>query len=365
MNQKTVLLGLSGGVDSSVAALLLKKQGYNVIGAFLISYPNKAKFLNIECPFAGDNKIARKIAKKLKIPFIEIDNRKKYLREVIKPMINEYKKGKTPNPDTYCNSIIKFPDLWKAAKEHKADYIATGHYARIKKTKKGLQLLQGIDKKKDQSYFLYQLTQKDLEHTLFPNGNHTKAQTREIAKKNKFSNWNKHGSTGICFIGNKSMKSLLKANIKEKQGKVLSPENKVIGAHPGAFYFTIGERVNQKHNIIINKKYKKQTNNSKLYITEKKGNTLIVAPRNSPIMKKSRILIKKFHKINPILPIKKNLKARIRHLGKLLPGKLSKKNSIYLFTLKKPIDSIAPGQAVVLYHRQQLIAGGEILKALN
>jgi tRNA-uridine 2-sulfurtransferase len=362
---KTVLLGMSGGVDSSVAALRLKQQGYNVIGAFLISYPNKAKFLDIECPFTGDKELAQKIAKKLKIPFVEIDNRSSYLNKVINPMISEYKKGKTPNPDTYCNKITKFPDLLKKAHELKADFIATGHYANIKKTHKGFQLLQGKDKTKDQSYFLYQLPQSTLSKVLFPNGNLLKSEVRKIAKKNKFPNWDKHGSTGICFLGRSNMKSLLKANIKERPGKVLDEKGNTVGSHPGIYYFTIGERIGPRHNIQINKKFHNLTK-SKLFIAEKKKpNTLIIAPKNSTLLRKKKITITKFKRINPSTPIpKSNIKARIRHLGALLPGKLNKKNNKYTFTLKKPQEAIAPGQAIVLYHNQELVAGGEILSTL-
>ena len=360
MKQKKVLLGMSGGVDSSVAALTLKKQGCKVIGAFLCSYPNKSPLFDIECPFAGDNKLAQKIAAKLKIPFIEIDTRSNYLNKVINPMINSYAKGLTPNPDTYCNKITKFPALWKEAKKLGADYIATGHYARLKKTNSGFQLLAGKDKTKDQSYFLYQLSQSTLSHTLFPNGNLKKTETREIAKRNKFPNWNKKSSTGICFIGKKDMKSLLRANIPEKQGPVIDAEGKEIGTHPGAHFFTIGERIGERHNVIINKKYKNKT---KLYVAEKKANTLLVATKNSPLLKRKKITIKSMRLINPKEPIPKdNIKARIRHLGSLLPGKLKKQKNKYIFTLKKPTEALAEGQAIVLYHKQKVIGGGEMLK---
>jgi len=354
MKQKTVVLGMSGGVDSSVAALLLKKQGYKVIGIFLRNYPDNTPYLNQKCPFRKDKQIAQKIAEKLKIHFKVLDYRKQYLKEVIEPMFRQYKKNLTPNPDTDCNKIIKFPALWKEAKKLKADFIATGHYARIKKTEDGFKLMQGKDKKKDQSYFLYQLTQKDLSHTLFPVGDLTKMQVRNIAKKNKFPNYDKKGSRGICFIGKLNFKDFLKKKIKEKPGKIFSTEGEVIGAHPGAVFFTIGERIGPRHKIRIKNNYKPQ---EKLYIAEKKGNDIIVAIKNHPILKKKKIKIKNLHIINPKNKIPKtNLKARIRHLDQLNKGKLSKD----IFTLEKPIESVAEGQAIVIYRGQELIGGGEI-----
>jgi tRNA-specific 2-thiouridylase len=360
-NKAKVLVGMSGGVDSSVAALLLKKIGFQVHAVFLRNYPDEEPYLDSICPFKPDKQIAEKICKAHKIPFEILDYRKTYLEDVIKPMFQSYSKGETPNPDTYCNLIVKFPALWKHAKKIKADFIATGHYSRIAKTKQGFQLLQGKDKTKDQSYFLYQLTQSDLSHTIFPNGNLTKTQVRKLAKSFKLPNWNKKSSRGICFIGKLDFKEFLKKKLPPKPGKIKDPEGNTIGTHQGTMFFTIGEKLGTKHNTKIQDKYRNKVK-TKLYVAEKKANTITVAPKNHPILKKRKITIRKFHKINPKQKIPKNLKARIRHLGSLLPGKLTKKSNKYLFVLKKPIEALAPGQAIVLYNKQQLIAGGEISK---
>ena len=165
--QKTVLLGLSGGVDSSVAALLLKKQGYNVIAVFMKNFSDIKNPLTKECNYLEDKKIAQKIAAILNIPILILNFEKEYKKYVIEPMFDAYKNGLTPNPDIVCNKIIKFPLLWKKAETIKADYIATGHYARIKEKSEGYQLLSGKDKTKDQSYFLSELSQSDLSHTHF------------------------------------------------------------------------------------------------------------------------------------------------------------------------------------------------------
>ena len=360
MKQKTVVLGMSGGVDSSVAALLLKKQGYNVIGIFLRNYPDTVPYLDSACPFKEDKQIAERVCRKLKIPFEKLDYRKQYLKEVIEPMFKLYEKGETPNPDVPCNTIIKFPALWKFAKAHNTDYIATGHYARVKKAKSGFSLLQGKDKKKDQSYFLYELSQSDLSHSLFPLGNLTKTEIRKIAKSHGLPNWNKQGSRGICFIGDLDFKEFLKKKIKPSPGPVLNEKKQKIGTHPGSFYFTIGERIRPNKGISVNPRYINSIGNKKLYIAKKRGNTLIAAEENSPLLKTSVIKIQKFKLINKKDFPKTNLKARIRHLGKLLPGKLSKKGKSLIFKLSKPEKEIANGQAIVLYQGKKLIGGGII-----
>ena len=359
VNKKTILLGMSGGVDSSVAALLLKKQGYRVIGAFMKNFSDTKNEITGECSYLEDKKMAQKICALLKIPLIIIDSEKEYKSQVIKPMFKAYSKNLTPNPDTLCNKIIKFPILWKKANELQIDFIATGHYARTKKTSKGFELLSGKDKTKDQSYFLYQLSQKDLSHTIFPLGSLTKSQVRSIAKKNKFPNWNRHGTTGVCFVGNINFKSFLKKKIKKKPGKVISAEKNLVGSHPGAMYFTIGEKVGPKNGIIISDSYR-NTNGGKLYIAGKKGNTLVIAPQNHPSLKKNRIIIKDFHLINKNSKLSGNIKARIRHLSKLESGKLKKTKGKLTFLLKKPLEGIAEGQAIVLYQGSKVLGGGEI-----
>ena len=355
--QKTVLLALSGGVDSSVAALLLKKQGYRVIAAFMKNFSDTKNPLTGECNYLEDKKMAQKIASILNLPFEILDFEKQYKKQVIEPMFKAYKKGLTPNPDILCNKIIKFPLLWKIAKKIKTDYIATGHYARIRKTKLGYSLLMGKDKTKDQSYFLSELSQNDLQHTLFPIGNLTKTEVRKIAKKNNFPNWNKKSTSGICFVGKINFKSFLEKKIKNKNGLIKDPNNNVIGKHPGIFYFTIGQRIGQRLGI------KFTTNiNKKLYVAKKikSKNIIIATPENSPLLKKQKIKIINFHKINEKEKIPKLLKARIRHLGHLHKGKLIKKNYNYYFVFNKPIEQVAEGQYIVLYYKNKVMASGEI-----
>jgi tRNA-specific 2-thiouridylase len=360
---KSVLVGLSGGVDSSVAALLLKKRGFHVIGAYMKTFRELAPRKNNRCKSISemtDEKMAEKMARLLGIKLIKLDYRKQYNNRVVKPMIRAYSRGLTPNPDIVCNKLIKFPYLWKEALKLKADFIATGHYARIKKSPNSYQLLSASDKTKDQSYFLYELSQNDLSHTLFPIGTLTKAQVRKIAQKHHFLNWNKPGTRGICFIGKINFKSFLEKKIPNRQGRVITPEGQVIGTHPGSFYFTIGQRVGAHLGFQINPKAS-QFSNKKLYVAEKlKNNAIIVAPENHPLLKKSKIIISSLHQINPKDKIPASLSARIRHLGEFHKGKLAKKGSRYIFTFSKPVKAIAEGQSLVLYNKNQVVAGGEI-----
>ncbi len=357
--KKTVVLGLSGGVDSSVAALLLKKEGYKVIGAFMKNFSSVKNPLTGECNWVEEKKMAQKIASILKIPLVTFDFEKEYKSLVIAPMFKAYSLGLTPNPDSLCNKVIKFPLFWKAAKKLGADYIAFGHY--IKKIKSGnsFTLQRAKDESKDQSYFLYDITQSDLSHTLFPIGDYTKSEIRKIAKRNHLPNWNKKSTSGICFVGKINLKEFLKEKIAERPGIVLSPEGKKIGTHPGTMFFTIGERVAPKNKIEISDKYRNQAQD-RLYIADKKGNTLIIAPRNHPILKKQEIKIKNIHLINSREKIPRIIKARIRHLGSLIPSTLKKTKNNYILTFSKPQEGVAEGQSVVLYKGKEVLGGGEI-----
>lgn len=360
-NKKTVLIGMSGGVDSSVVALLLKNQGYNIIGIFMKNFSDTKNKLTNQCSWIEERNMAKKIAAMLNIPLITIDYEEKYKNKVINPMFKSYSKGLTPNPDTLCNKIIKFPALWKKARQLKADYIATGHYARIRKTKNKCQLLQGKDKTKDQSYFLHELSQSELSHILFPLGNSTKSQVRKIAKEHNFPNHNKPGTKGICFIGKINMLSFLRKNIKPKKGKILDTDGNLIGYHPGIMYYTIGQRVGPRLDFDTNKQFRNKFKD-KLYIAEKrKGNILVIAPKNHPSLKRKKVIIKNLHLTNPKAKIPKaNIKARIRHLGPLNPGKLIKQKDKFSFIFNKPLEGLAEGQSIVLYKGSQLIGGGEM-----
>jgi len=386
-----VLLAMSGGVDSSVAALLLKGQGFQVIGSFIKSWSDTKDDLG-QCTWIADRKMAMKIASQLNIPLITLDFEKQYRKQVVNEMFKSYKKGITPNPDVDCNNRVKFPLLWKAAKKLGADFIATGHYVRIKKTidKKDVnklksynvkgstiknssgrvggvnynyQLLRAKDESKDQSYFLYRISKDDISHSLFPIGDYTKLEVRAIAKKNKFPNFNRKSTTGICFIGKVNLKKFLQKKIKPRSGKILDPNGNIIGEHDGIYYYTIGQRLGPRFGIDVERGNGAQ---KKWYVASKnpKTNTIVAAPENHKLNFRKEIMVKDFHLINKNFKIKRGDKikvlSRIRQVGELLPSVLNYNKNKIKVTLNKPITGVSEGQAIVLYKGKICLGGGVI-----
>lgn len=276
---KRVIIGLSGGVDSSVAAYLLKEQGYEVIGLFMKNWHDDSVTISNECPWLDDSNDAMLVAEKLGIPFQTVDLSEQYKTRIVDYMFNEYKKGRTPNPDVLCNREIKFDVFMDIALELGADYVATGHYCRrgtLEKDGKDIyQLLAGVDENKDQSYFLCQLSQQQLAKSLFPIGELTKPQVRAIATKLDLITAEKKDSQGLCFIGKVKLPDFLQQQLKPKEGVIIEvskthelynttlPEflnqeerlkylskkivytkqdGKIVGTHQGAHYFTKGQR---------------------------------------------------------------------------------------------------------------------------
>lgn len=244
---KKVVIGMSGGVDSSVAAILLKKQGYDVIGLFMRNWDSSINNdilgnpdLNSDiCPQEKDYNDALKVCEKIGIPLHRIDFVKEYWDYVFTYFLDELKRGRTPNPDIMCNKYIKFDMFAKEARKLGADYIATGHYARLKDGK----LLRGIDQNKDQTYFLSQLSSKQLENVLFPIGDLEKPEVRKIANEYDLITANKKDSTGICFIGERNFSKFLSNYLPNQTGDIVNIEtNEVIGKHVGLMYYTIGQR---------------------------------------------------------------------------------------------------------------------------
>ena len=240
--QKKVFVAMSGGVDSSVSAALLKKQNYAVTGVFIkVWQPNFA-----ECQWRADRLDAMRVCAILGISFLDLDLEKEYKKQIFDYMVKEYKNGKTPNPDVMCNKKIKFGAFLNFALKNKADFIATGHYTHFEDPKpavgQGKKLLTGIDKNKDQSYFLWTLTQEQLKHCLFPVGGYTTPQVRKMARKFGLPVSQKKDSQGLCFVGKVDMKKFLERFISQKQGDILNQKGKIIGQHDGVFYYTIGQR---------------------------------------------------------------------------------------------------------------------------
>jgi len=361
MKTQQVLLAMSGGVDSSVAAYLLKKQGYEVIGAFMKNWSDTKNKYTGECAWRDERRFAQQIALKLKIPLITLDFEKQYKKDVVAEMFKKYKKGITPNPDIDCNQKIKFPLLWKEAQKRNINLIATGHYARVKKEKGKYFLFRAKDESKDQSYFLYRLNEDDLKHILFPIGELTKPEVRKIAKKLGFPNYNKKSTVGICFIGKVNLKDFLQKKIKAKKGKILSPNGKIIGEHDGIYYYTIGQRIGPRYGIEVSKLEDGKRQLNRWYVARKdvKKNIIIAAPENHPLLFRQKIIVKDFHLITKT-KIPSRVFTRIRHVGELLPSALKKENKKWIVKLNKPITGVSEGQAIVLYDKQKVLGGGEI-----
>ncbi len=353
--QKTVVIGLSGGVDSSVAALLLQEQGYQVIGVVLKLYSETKNSVTGECSYLEDLKMAKKVALQLDIPLYVLDFEKEYTKLVLQPMFEAYRKGLTPNPDLICNKVMKFPLLIRAAKQFKADSIATGHYARVRKGKKGIELLMGKDRTKDQSYFLAELSENDLKRVLFPLGDFTKKQVREIARKRGLPNWNKHGTVGICFVGQQNMQDLLREKIKIRKGEVFDTTGKRIGFHEGVAYYTIGQKAGDHIGIDVQKP--QGLEQKRLYVAEKDlgKNSIVVAEEGDALLKKRELNLKKFHWIGSAEKLPLRLKVCIRHLGELHSGILGKNKGKYFFEFSKPVGAVAAGQIAVLYRGERVV----------
>lgn len=353
---KTVVVGMSGGVDSAVCALLLKQQGYNVIGLFMRNWDssinqelnNTSDFDEI-CPQEQDYNDALKTCEHLNIPLKRVDFIKEYWDFVFKHFLNELKKGRTPNPDLLCNKYIKF-DLFKdEAYKLGADYIATGHYARIKNNK----LLKGIDYNKDQTYFLASLSQNQLKDIMFPLGEYKKEDIRKIAKEHNLPVATKRDSTGICFIGEKNFQKFISNYLKKEEGDIIDLEtNKSIGTHFGVVFYTIGQRKNLGLDGVTDKYYVCGKNI--------KSNILYVS-KNQHYLESDEVIIENFNKISSNVPAFCRAKFRYRSKEVDVIVEFLEDNHIKLKYPSKS-KSVTPGQACVLYLGDECIGGGTISK---
>jgi len=364
-----VLVAMSGGVDSSVAALLMKQAGYNVVGVFMKNWSDTKSDIGV-CNWRDEKRHALRIAMKLDIPFKVIDHEKEYRSVVVEDMYKNYKKGITPNPDVLCNQKIKFPYLWEEAKRQKCDYLVTGHYARIDRRDNKFKMLRAKCEAKDQSYFLVKLTSRDLSHTLFPVGDLSKEEVRKIAKDNDFLNFDKKGTVGICFIGKINLKEFLKKKIKPKKGKIVDPDGEVIGEHDGVYYYTIGQRLGPRYGFELLRKNKETNRMQRMYVAKKdvKKNIIVAAPEGHNILLRKSMKVLDMHFISED---KKEMKAklekrgkkvlvRIRQVGELMDGILRYDGKIFSVELKKAITGVSDGQAIVLYLGEEVLGGGSI-----
>lgn len=353
--KKTIFVGVSGGVDSSVAAALLCDQGHDVAGVFIRTWQPDW----IECTWRDERRDAMRVCAHLGIPFIELDLSDAYKQGVADYMIAEYRAGRTPNPDVMCNREVKFGGFLKWARERGADYVATGHYAQniFNNKTDQFELTRGVDAAKDQSYFLWTLTQEDLAHVLFPVGHLPKEETRKLAKKYELPTAKKKDSQGICFIGMIDMKEFLGHYIDHAPGDVLNEKGQTIGHHDGALFFTLGER----HGFTITEK---TTEDKPYYVVAKdiQNNTITVAHDLVRYAQehdtKSFALVATSWTANA--PQEgKEYTAQIRYHGEhkvcVLRNVAAGRAEIILV---KPDATIAPGQSVVIYDGDVCLGGG-------
>ncbi|MBP9802864.1 MAG: tRNA 2-thiouridine(34) synthase MnmA [Candidatus Pacebacteria bacterium] len=345
LNKKTVFVGMSGGVDSSLSALLLKEQGYNVVGVFIKTWHPDF----ITCNEEEERLDAMRVAAFLDIPFLTLDLEDVYKKGVADYMISEYKLGRTPNPDVMCNREVKFGAFLNFALSKGADFVATGHYAR----NLGGSLYKGTDPSKDQSYFLWTLTKKQLQNILFPIGHLEKSKVRTLAKKHQLPVSTKKDSQGICFLGDIDIKDFLKHYIKEQKGKVVNEAGEEIGSHEGVLFYTLGER----HGFVINKK----TNNDSRYYIIKKDipNNVLVVSNNKYVNPNKEIII---NEINQIENFEENkvYEMQVRYHGELIQAKLSRENINEIKILPEKEVLVASGQSIVVYLRDKVILAGVV-----
>ena len=235
-----VVVGISGGVDSSVAALLLKEEGYDVVGIFMKNWDDTDE--NGVCTAEVDYEDAVAVCNQIDIPYYSINFEKEYYDRAFTYFLDEYKKGRTPNPDIMCNKEIKFKAFLDFAKSLGADFVATGHYARVDRSADETVMLRGVDSNKDQTYFLSQLSQEQIKDVLFPVGELEKSQVREIAHKYKLATADKKDSTGICFIGERDFNEFLSNYLPAQEGNIVDTEGNILGRHEGLMFHTIGQR---------------------------------------------------------------------------------------------------------------------------
>lgn len=360
---KLVVVGMSGGVDSSVAAWMLKQNGYKVIGLFMKNWEDTG---SSNCTYKDDLIDAASVADKIGIDFEYINFSKEYKDKVFSIFLKEYSLGRTPNPDILCNSEIKFRVFLDYCMHLGAQYIATGHYARIRKNGSRYQLLKAIDLKKDQSYFLYRLNQEQLSHSIFPLGNINKTTVREIAKKIGLHNFNKKDSTGICFIGEKLFSSFLERFIPVKEGVILTLDGKKIGIHKGVHFYTLGQRKGLGIGGIKNYSSSSNFETGAWYVVRKdlENNIVyVVKGKDHPLLNLSRLQAANIHWIDESMPaIKNNLykaKTRYRQLDSECKLLNLKDNELEMIFTEKQW-AITPGQSVVIYDNDICMGGGII-----
>lgn len=343
---KTVYVGLSGGVDSSVSAALLKRQGYDVVGVYMKNWSQDLP--GLPCPWKDDFTDAKRVAVQLGIDFKMYDFEKQYRQKVVDYMLDEFKAGQTPNPDIMCNQEIKFKLFLDTALKDGADLVSTGHYAGVKDGR----LLTAKDENKDQTYFLYRVSKKALDKTLFPLGGYTKPRVRELAKKLGLVTAGKKESMGICFVGKISIKEFLEQYVDKRPGDIIEQHGETIGRHDGAIFYTIGQR----HGLEVG-------GGLPYYVTGKdmrKNEVYVTTNLQDEKLWSDKIRFTSAHWINGEPEASKKLMVRTRHRAKLIPVKLLNKSSnlVWEASLAEEVRALTPGQSAVFYRGDECLGGG-------
>jgi tRNA-specific 2-thiouridylase len=353
MCAKRVFVGLSGGVDSSVSAALLVEQGYDVTGVYMKNWSRDLP--GMKCPWAEDLADAKRVAVKLGIDFKVFDFESEYKHKVVDYMVAEYQAGRTPNPDIMCNQEVKFKLFYELARQQGADFIATGHYARVRDS----QLLRAIDENKDQTYFLYRISGEALAHTIFPVGGLHKPEVRALAHRFGLATANKKESMGVCFVGSVGIREFLSEYVKPRLGDIIDVvTGKVVGQHDGAIFYTIGQRhgldvggglpyyvvgKDMEHNVV---KITTNLNNQNLWQKELTLHDVLVRPT-----------------LAGVDPAKK-VQVRTRHRAPLVDAELTLQGSTLQgaqdcrVVFKDEQRAVAPGQSVVFYDGEVCLGGG-------
>lgn len=337
----TVYVGMSGGVDSSLSAALLKEQGYSVVGVYMKNWTQDLP--GMRCPWADDLADAKRVAVQLGIPFKVYDFQDEYQHKVVDYMIGEYRAGRTPNPDVMCNQEVKFKLFLETALSDGADMIATGHYAKVQNNR----LYRATDEAKDQTYFLYRVTAEALEKTLFPLGIYTKNHVRENAEKRGLATARKKDSQGICFVGSVGIRNFLSEFVDAEPGIIVDRDTgEQIGQHDGAIFYTLGQR----HGFDVG-------GGLPYYVVGKdmaKNEVYVSRNLNDKAMWRREITLKNIHWINDSPTDNEPLEARLRHRGQLKRCVLQGST----LQLEEPERAAAAGQSVVLYRGDEVLGGG-------
>jgi len=362
MKQQTVLVGMSGGVDSSVTAALLVREGYRVIGGFIKNWSDSKELWTGECAWRGERRDAMRVAAQLGIPLLTFDFEEQYKEKVVAELFRGYGAGETPNPDVLCNEAIKFGLFFQEAMKLGADFVATGHYARIDRPtdvkdpiETPVRLLRGLDPNKDQSYFLYRVPQLVLRRTLMPIGHLPKPEVRKLAAELQLPVAEKPDSQGICFIGKLDMQEFLRKKLPPTPGDIVDENGVILGQHQGLDGYTIGQR----HGILVSK------GEAAWYVAKKDLTTnrlIAVQGSEHPLLFAKETRLHDMHWTSGVIPTESfSCEVQVRYRQTPIKAIAKPEGDLLHLQFTEPVKAVAPGQSAVLYKGDECVGGGVIL----